>query len=143
MPEDDILAENIRLRQELEALRSLLQRQTTESGAPILSEPGRSEKDASGQGVSRDEVLKPKHSYEKEIDEPQQIEDALTREADCYSYSTSSCSELQKKQTFAWSWQDESGIWREYDPDICEVLLQLSMTVPTLHVGIVWIFWNE
>jgi hypothetical protein len=123
MPDDDVVAENIRLRQELEALRSLLQRQGTESGIPTLSEPERSEEVApvDASHPPGQQVQKSNHSKEKDSDQIHQNYSTSTLKADTYSFSTSSRCDLQKKQTFAWSWQDECGIWREYDPDICEV----------------------
>ncbi len=124
MPDDDVVAENIRLRQELEALRSLLQRQGTESGIPALSEPERSEEVAQVDVSKHPKSIRvevQKSSKETDSDQIHQNYSTSTLKADTYSCSTSSRSDLQKKQTFAWSWQDECGIWREYDPDICEV----------------------
>ncbi len=124
MPDDDVRQENIRLRQELEALRSLLQKQATESVAPALSEPERSEDVTSNLDVSKstsDVVLVSNYSHEKELAQENQKDNSLTLEVDTCSYFTSSCSSELQKPTFAWSWQDECGIWREYDPDICAV----------------------
>ncbi len=118
MPDDDVLAENIRLRQELELLRSLL----AEIVVP-LSDPEIPEKVAEGLDFSREKEVQ--HSTtlsEKDIDQKHKIEIELALEAGTYPYSVSSCDDAHKKQPFAWSWQDEGGIWREYDPDICEVL---------------------
>jgi hypothetical protein len=118
MPDDDVLAENIRLRQELELLRSLLQRQGTESSVP-LPEPECPEEAVTSLDDSKNEVQNSDPSSEKH--QIHQIDSALEVEGS-YPYSASSGYDLRKKQIFAWSWQDEGGIWREYDPDICEVL---------------------
>jgi hypothetical protein len=130
---DILLEENIRLKQELEALRSLLQKQGSSVDSVSLNESQDSAEKAPPCSKGSEEVLLPcpdsvehtdtavANKSERQLD---QTSDPVYQEVkSCPARSTVSESSLVpvRKPRYTWSWQDEFRVWREYDPDICEV----------------------
>ena len=127
--EDLLLAENIRLKQELEALRSLLsQQQRTENSNSLESEQSNKLPESEGDGTIATnsagtnqlqcstgiKIFDVSGSTPTSNAEPK-VEKQPSGRKQC---------EKKSKILYAWSWQDETGVWREYNPNICEVRFQ-------------------
>ena len=117
---DVLLAENIRLKQELEALRSLLQRQgASNANADCL--PAQATQCSQEPRAEIPPTLVTEHTTPANERIEKQAHDSISKIHQSHDICPTRFNFVEKKATFTWSWQDEFCVWREYDPEICEV----------------------